>query len=76
MVFKEKLRRTMLTHDTLAIEKSKTEVKARVCQEEESDRPSCFDTMTTLYDWDKIRNVCENCGLTRSVPDTPRMAWE
>jgi len=69
------LRRDRLTHDDLAIEKSryKAEAIARTCTkvhsvEESLDCPDCFDTMMKLYDWDKVRYRCENCGLTIANP--------
>jgi len=69
------LRRDRLTHDDLAIEKSryKTEAIARTCTkvypvEESLDCPDCFDTTMKLYDWDKVRYRCENCGLTIANP--------
>jgi hypothetical protein len=75
----KRLRRDRLTHDTLAREKSryKTEAIARICtkvhpgEEESLDCPDSFDTMMKLYDWDKIKYVCENCGLTIANPPSP-----
>jgi ribosomal protein S27E len=75
----KRLRRDRLTHDILAREKAQyeTEAIARTCtkvqpgEEESLDCPDCFDTMMKLYDWDKIKNVCENCGLTIANPATP-----
>jgi hypothetical protein len=75
----KRLRRDKLTHDTAAAQaESKTEAIATVCtkihpKEESPDCPDCFNTMMELYDWDKIKYVCENCGLTKSAPDTPSM---
>ena len=76
----KRLRRDRLTLDTLGEEvEPKTEAIATVCtkihpkEEESTDRPDCFNTMMELYDWDKIKYVCENCGLTKSAPDTPSM---
>jgi transposase-like protein len=71
----KRLKRDRLTHDVLAIETSryKAEAIARTCikvhlVEESLDCPDCFDTMMKLYDWDKVRYRCENCGLIIANP--------
>jgi ribosomal protein S27E len=32
------------------------------------DCPDCFDAMIRFYDWDSVRYLCENCGLTIANP--------
>ena len=70
-VIRQKVRRARLTTDLLVLEKSLSQADAVTTDNqlrESVDCPDCFDTMTKLYDWDKIRYVCENCGLTMANP--------
>jgi len=65
------LRRATLTQDAIALEKSPTEAAAIDTDNhlrESLDCPDCFDTMLKFYDWDKMRYICENCGLTIANP--------
>jgi ribosomal protein S27E len=65
---RQRLRRATLTQDAIALEKSPTETAARGGTDnhlrESLDCPDCFDTMLKFYDWDKMKYICENCGLT------------
>ncbi len=64
---RQRLRRATLTQDAIALEKSPTETAARGTDNhlrELLDCPDCFDTMLMFYDWDNMKYICENCGLT------------
>jgi ribosomal protein S27E len=62
-----RLRRTTLTQNAIALEKSLTETADTGTDNhlrESLDCPDCYDTMLMYYDWDKTKYICENCGLT------------
>ncbi len=64
---RQRLRRATLTQDAIALEKSPTETAATGTDNhlrELLDCPDCFDTMLMFYDWDNMKYICENCGLT------------
>ena len=64
---RQRFRRATLTQDAIALEKSPTETAARGTDNhlrELLDCPDCFDTMLMFYDWDNMKYICENCGLT------------
>ena len=68
---RQRLRRATLTQDAIALEKSPTETAARGTDNhlrELLDCPDCFDTMLMFYDWDNMKYICENCGLTIANP--------
>ena len=61
------MRRATLTQDVITIEKSLTLAAAITTDNqllESVDCPDCSDTMLKLYDWDKMKYLCENCELT------------
>lgn len=69
------MRRARLTQDVIALEKSPTEAAAPATSnqlQESMDCPDCSDTMLKFYDWDKMKYLCENCGLTiaKLLPST------
>jgi transposase-like protein len=65
------MRQAVLAQDVLALEESEAVVITTDNQLQESlDCPDCSDTMIKFYDWDKMKYLCENCGLTIANPAT------
>jgi ribosomal protein S27E len=63
------MKRAILTQDAIGLEKSEAVVISTHNQLQESlDCPDCSDTMIKFYDWDKMKYLCENCGLTIANP--------
>ncbi|HYT44246.1 MAG TPA: hypothetical protein VEP90_18085 [Methylomirabilota bacterium] len=65
------MRLARLTQDAISLDKSPTELTATCTDNhlwESLDCPDCFDTMLKFYDWDKMKYICENCGLTIANP--------
>ena len=63
------MRRARLTQDVIALGRSPTEAPATNNQLQETmDCPDCSDTMLKFYDWDKMKYLCQNCGLTIANP--------
>ncbi|MDQ6864389.1 MAG: hypothetical protein FIO02_04095 [Nitrosopumilales archaeon] len=63
------MRQVTLSQDVIAIEKSEAAATTTDNQLQESlDCPDCSDTMLKFYDWDKMKYLCENCGLTINNP--------
>ena len=65
------MRRPRLIQDVIAVEKSPTEAAATTTDNqlrESVECPDCYDTVLEFYDWDKIKYLCENCGLTITNP--------
>jgi uncharacterized protein (DUF983 family) len=65
------VRRARLTQDVIALEKSLSQAAATTTDLqllESVNCPDCYDTMLKFYDWDKIKYLCENCGLTITNP--------
>jgi transposase-like protein len=61
------LRRATLTQDVIALEKPLIQAATITTGSqllESVDCPDCSDTMLKFYDWDKMKYLCENCGLT------------
>ncbi|MFZ0515345.1 MAG: hypothetical protein WAM14_27355 [Candidatus Nitrosopolaris sp.] len=67
----KKVRRARLTQDVIALEKSLSTTTADNQLRESVDCPDCYDTMLKFYGWDKIKYLCENCGLTITNPLLP-----
>ncbi|HET7147243.1 MAG TPA: hypothetical protein VFI73_01980 [Candidatus Nitrosopolaris sp.] len=66
------MRRAPLAQDLIALEKSLTQAAAITTYNqllESVDCPDCSDTMLKFYDWDKMKYLCENCGLTINNPE-------
>lgn len=75
LVYKKtkRLKRATLTQDAVVLEKSPTKAAAPSTDnqlQESMDCPDCFDTMLEFYDWDKMKYLCENCGLIIANPVT------
>ena len=67
----KEVRRPRLIQDVIAVEKSPTEAAATTTDNqlrESVECPDCYDTVLEFYDWDKIKYLCENCGLTITNP--------
>ena len=63
------MRQVTLAQDVIAIEKSEAAATTTDNQLQESlDCPDCSDMMLKFYEWDKMRYLCENCGLTINNP--------
>lgn len=65
------MRRARLTTDLLVLEKSLSQADAVTTDNrlrESVDCPDCYDTMLKFYDWDRIKYLCENCGITIGNP--------
>jgi ribosomal protein S27E len=65
------LRRATLTQDVIALEKPLIQAATTTTDNqllESVDCPDCSDTMLKFYDWDKMKYLCENCGLTINNP--------
>jgi transposase-like protein len=65
------LRRATLTQDVIALEKPLIQAATITTDSqilESVDCPDCSDTMLKFYDWDKMKYLCEDCGLTINNP--------
>lgn len=61
------MRRATLTQDVIALEEPLIQAATTTTDNqllESVDCPDCSDTMLKFYDWDKMKYLCENCGLT------------
>jgi hypothetical protein len=68
------VRRDTLIQNVIALERSPTEAAAPATDsqlQESMDSPDCSDTMLKFYDWDKMKYLYENCGLTIANPLLP-----
>ncbi|MGB6673065.1 MAG: hypothetical protein WBE34_11570 [Candidatus Nitrosopolaris sp.] len=65
------MRRATLTQGVITLEKSLTLAAAMTTDNqllESVDCPDSSDMMLKFYDWDKMKYLCENCGLTIDNP--------
>lgn len=65
------MRPATLAQDVIALEKPLIQAATITTDDqilESIDCPDCSDTMLEFYDWDKMKYVCENCGLTINNP--------
>jgi len=67
----QRLRRATLAQDVIALEKPLIQAATTTTDDQLLESiycPDCSDTMIEFYDWDKMKYLCENCGLTINNP--------
>jgi ribosomal protein S27E len=67
----QRLRLDILTQEVIALEKPLIQAATVTTDNQllkSVDCPDCSDNLLKFYDWDKMKYLCENCGLTINNP--------